>query len=154
MILYGDPTVNLEAATKEYVDNNYVNKAGDTMTGSLLFNNTTTDPTYIGCNNLANTKSINVVLGSLNNQISFARNDANQLPITMATSNGCLFRLGANDILRVGKDSGDIRVVASQPVILYGDPTANLEAATKQYVDNKRVCNNVGLITQLNSNTN
>ena len=68
------------------------------------------------------------------------------------TSNGCLFRLGANDILRVGKDSGDIRVVASQPVILYGDPTVNLEAATKQYVDIRRICNNVGLIPIINSN--
>ena len=46
-----------------------------------------------------------------------------------------------------------IRVVASQPVILYGDPTVNLEAATKQYVDVRRICNNVGLIPILNSNT-
>lgn len=44
LILKGDPSQNLEAATKQYVDNkviaatqgNYVAKAGDTMTGDLL----------------------------------------------------------------------------------------------------------------------
>ena len=85
-----DPTTTTGAATKQYVDNNFTLKGGDTMTGSLLFNNTTTDPTYIGCNNLANTKSINIALGSLNNQISFVRNDASQLPITIATTNGII----------------------------------------------------------------
>ena len=61
--------------------------------------------------------------------------------------------LGATDILRIGTNSGDLRVIASQPVILYGNPTANLEATPKQYVDSKKSCNNAGLIPQLTGNT-
>ena len=64
----------------------------------------------------------------------------------------CNFSLGVNDILRIGKDSTDLRIVASQPIILNADPTDNYGAATKRYVDNKRVCNNVGLIPILTSN--
>ena len=79
------PTNTADAATKGYVDNNYVAITGSTMTGSLLFNNTTTDPTYIGCNNLANTKTFSIPLGSLNNQIFYNRNDATPAPISFLT---------------------------------------------------------------------
>ena len=56
-------------------------RAGDTMTGSLLFSSPLDPSIYLGCTNLGNTKSLNVVLGSLNNQIEFVRNDANQSPL-------------------------------------------------------------------------
>ena len=91
-------------------------------------------------------------MGNVNNEINYIRNDANPQPIHFYSSNGVNFSLGITDILRIGKDSTDLRIVASQPIILNADPTDNFGAATKRYVDNKRVCNNVGLIPQLTSN--
>lgn len=70
LVLSGDPTLNLHAATKQYVDSEIaivsgstttigdkVDKAGDTMTGPLVIDNTTID--------IINSSSIQVVGGSI-----------------------------------------------------------------------------------------
>jgi hypothetical protein len=79
-------------------------------------------------------------MGSLSNQIIYSRNDVSLEPIIFSTRNGCLFGIGSTDMLRVGEDSADYRIVASQPVILYGNPACSLEATPKQYVDIRRIC--------------
>ena len=61
--------------------------------------------------------------------------------------------LDNDEILTIGTSSTDKRILLHQPIILWEDPIDNYEATTKQYVDNKRVCNNVGLIPQLTRNT-
>ncbi len=106
LLLASDPTVDLQAATKHYVDIGLatkVNKAGDTMTGALLLYG---EPTS---SNEATTK--NYVDTSVNNLKSYT--DA---------------QLATKLNLAVGTLTGNL--------VLASDPTTNLEAATKQYVDN------------------
>ena len=146
-----DPMLPNDAVTLGYLGTNYVNKVGDTMSGSLTINNPTGNSS-MGCLNLSNLNDFTFNLGDSNNEIFYHRNDSNPLPIYFTTSNGIIFSLGINDILRIGKDAGDLRIVALQPIILNADPTDNFGAATKRYVDNKRVCNNVGYIPILSSN--
>jgi hypothetical protein len=105
LTLSGDPTANLHAATKQYVDNQdatKVSKAGDTMTGLLTLSG---DPT---ANLHAATKqyvdsSASTVTTYVNTQVATKVSKAGD------TMTGFL--------------------------TLSGDPTANLHAATKQYVD-------------------
>lgn len=105
IVLSGDPTAALEAATKQYVDaadssiqtqvNNKVSKSGDSMTGLLTLS---ADPV--------------AALGAVTKQYVDA--------IQTALSNG-----------KVNK-SGDTMTGA---LVLSADPTLSLGAATKQYVD-------------------
>ena len=108
LTLHADPTANLQAATKQYVDNigaanallanSKVSKSGDIMTGYLTLN---ADPT---ANLQAATKQYVDNIGSSNTSL-------------------------AN--LKVSK-SGD---TMTGPLTLNADPISNLQAATKQYVD-------------------
>ena len=147
-----DPMLPNDAVTLGYLGSHYVNRAGDIMSGSLTIDNPTDLSTIWGCTNLGDTKYFTMTMGTADNEILYSNNIANPQPIHYLSSNGHNFALGSNDILRVGKDAADLRIVASQPVILNADPTDNFGAATKRYVDNKRVCNNVGLIPILTSN--
>ena len=69
VINLGAPSVATDAATKGYVDDNYVKKTGDVMTGSLTINNPTDTISVMGCTNLANTKIFTISMGDLNNEI-------------------------------------------------------------------------------------
>jgi hypothetical protein len=105
LALAADPTTNLEAATKQYVDNNdalKVNKAGDTLTGFLTLHS---DPT--------------AALHPATKQYADALN-------TSLTT-----YVDTQDATKVNK-AGDTMTGA---LVLSGDPVNNLEAATKQYVD-------------------
>ena len=106
LLLASDPTVDLQAATKHYVDSGLatkVNKAGDTMTGALLLYG---EPT-----NSSEATTKNYVDTNVNNLKSYT--DA-QLATKLNLAGGVL----------------------TGSLTLASDPTANLEAATKQYVDN------------------
>jgi hypothetical protein len=112
LVLSGNPTVALGAATKQYVDNSisgignaYVAIAGSTMTGSLILN---ADPT--------------VALGAATKQYV----DAVNTSLTTAL-NGKLSLTG-------GTMSGAINMGGTQ-INNLATPTASTDAATKGYID-------------------
>jgi hypothetical protein len=104
-ILSGDPTANLQAATKQYVDQKPSLTISDTAPvgprpGAIWFDSVASQ-TYLWYNDPNSSQWV-----PLNAPPIF-----DSLPMTGGTLRG--------------------------PLILYGDPTVALEAATKQYVDNK-----------------
>lgn len=141
LFVAADPTANLQVATKQYVDNNtltptasdtrYVNTTGDTMTGGL---------------------KIAVADGALGLLLSGATRGARFVASAAA------FTIEGVD--NTGVSSYQALMLSGSPLILSGsaveirqsttftagktltlaqDPTANLHAATKQYVDNNTI---------------
>lgn len=109
LVLSGDPTTALQAATKQYVDNSipdvtaFVEVAGDTMTGQLvLFGNPT------------------VALGAAPKQYVDSQASAAQAAAIASAA--------AESVSLTGD-------TMTGQLILFGDPTVALGAATKQYVD-------------------
>jgi fibronectin-binding autotransporter adhesin len=129
LTLSADPTANLQASTKRYVDNsiapvtanfaNYLPLTGGTLTGNITVNGNETiggtltlsaDPT---ANLQAATKRyVDSNINTVNLEF------ANYLLLTGGTLTGGL-------------------TISSGTLTLNTDPTANLQAATKQYVDAK-----------------
>ena len=105
LILSGAPTNNLEATTKQYVDNAdalKVNKAGDTLTGPLVLAGAPTADLEASTKKYvddSNTALSNTLTTQVNNKVSKA---------------------------------GD---TMTGPLTLSGAPSASMHAATKQYVD-------------------
>lgn len=164
LTLNANPTQNLHAATKQYVDNiggDFVQASGDQMTGDLLLGFTTPPTTtsavaraYVDNNfvrsdgsgsvqqlNIINSPAFNsnvVTLGFLNTQLGGfleASQNLSDVPNVVTAANNLQVLS-----LQGGTLTGDL--------ILNNDPTVNLEAATKQYVDNN-LSNGVGLIEML-----
>lgn len=131
LILNADPSTNLQAATKQYVDGMggaFLPLAGGTMTGDLILN---ADPTV---NFQAATKQYVDTAGG-----SF-------LPLAGGTMTGSLVlnadpttNLEAATKQYVDTAGGAFLPLAggtmTGSLILNADPITNLEAATKQYVD-------------------
>jgi len=131
--LAGDPTANLHAATKQYVDavtsassSTYVELAGDTMTGALILS---ANPTvalgavtkqYVDAEISTLKGAAPVGLDSFVELATSINNDTD-FNGTMTTALATKLRL-----------AGDTMTGA---LVLNADPTANLHAATKQYVD-------------------
>lgn len=131
LTLSADPTSGLHAATKQYVDTTdagKVAKAGDTMTGLLTLSGAPTTNLHAATKLYVDDKVAAVVnsspatLDTLNELAAALGNDAN-FATTVATNIGT----------KVSK-AGDTMTGA---LVLAADPTANLQAATKQYVDGK-----------------
>lgn len=88
----------------------FVKKTGDTMTGQLGFDEAASTPLRFGSK----------VTGNYN--------------LTMLASEGGMrWQFNSNPIIDFAKDE----VLAKKPLMLVADPTVDLEAATKQYVDGK-----------------
>ena len=107
LTLSADPSTGLQAATKQYTDNQdalKVSKAGDTMTGALVLSGAPTADLQAATKKYVDDK------------------DAAQATY-----------IDTQDALKVAK-AGDTMTGA---LILAGNPSANLEAAPKQYVDSK-----------------
>ncbi len=144
LILSGDPVLDLEAATKQYVDDliagvdggsvdlsGYVLKAGDTMTGLLTLSGApttglhATTKTYV---DTADALKLNLSGGTLTGTLTLAGDPTNALEAATKQYVDGLIPDVSGFVLRAGDTmTGDL--------ILAGDPTVALEAATKQYVD-------------------
>ena len=131
LVLPADPTANLQAATKQYVDTKapYVKLAGDTMTGDL--NISKTFPTL----------AINTTSGTAT--LTGKRNSNQRWSLYLgdnSTESGG--NTGSNFHLVCHNDSGGVltdalyAVRSTGLVQVSGDPTAALGIATKQYTDN------------------
>lgn len=116
--LHADPSLALEAATKQYVDNKdalKVSKAGDTLTGALVLH---ADP-------------VNDLEASTKQYVDTSVSTANS---TLTTAIGT----------KVSK-AGD---TMTGPLVLPADPTNALEATTKQYVDSASASTKLYIDTQ------
>jgi len=139
LTLSGNPTGNLHAATKQYVDSQdalNVSKAGDTMTGDLTLKG---DPTsalhaapkqYVDAtvNSHADdaTKHLTAAQNTFLDAVTVSSTEVNQLAgVTSAVQTQLDSKLPKSG----GTMTGDL--------VLNADPTANLQAATKNYVDTK-----------------
>jgi hypothetical protein len=119
LTLAQDPITALEAATKQYVDNTvdahsyskansdsrYVNVSGDTMTGALTLSGSPTNALHAATKQYVDSS----ISGATGSYYTAAQVDANFVHITGDTITGFL--------------------------TLHANPTNNLHAATKQYVD-------------------
>lgn len=170
LTLPGNPSNNLHAVHKSYVDLNFasvayvdgqtalkVSKGGDTMTGnlrlpggvfsapSLTFNSTTTG--FSG-----SSSSLSISTGG-NERIGISANDTqffNRIMATAGSQGAAAIHFGTSNTGLYG--GTDIRMTVGGtnkltlngttlttvvPIVLPADPANALEAATKQYVDNK-----------------
>jgi len=134
LTLSGDPTSNLHAATKAYVDNNSSSsldtEAVEDIVGAMVSNNTET--------------GLSATYDDINGKLNFNVNDPSITLTGDVTGSATMTNLGNVSIATtVGNDShthtsyvaksGDTMTGA---LTLSAEPTANLHAATKAYVDN------------------
>ena len=147
LTLSADPTALLHAATKQYVDtaktaaNTYtdtqtalkVSKAGDTMTGALTL---PADPT---ANLHAATKQY--VDTAKTTTISYVDTADTALQGQITTLNGTVTTLNADPVTKTYVNTQDALKVAKAGdtmtgyLTLHANPTNNMHAVTKQYVD-------------------
>jgi hypothetical protein len=131
LALAADPTTNLQAATKQYVDANkgldtptadarYVNLTGDTMTGALMVPDGTAATQALNTET-ADGRYVNVAGDTMTGQLN--------LPDATAPTNALNQRAGDARYVNVGGDT------MTGFLTLNADPTTPLEAVTKQYVD-------------------
>ena len=147
LLLNANPVAALGAATKQYVDtkateaNTYTNQAvapklnlsGGTLTGPLLLNANPTIDLGAATKGYVDS-SISSVEGNLAQNTTLVEgrvttlegkvNTLNLDPVTKAY-------VGAQDNLKLDKTGGSL----TGPLTLQANPTQNLHAATKQYVD-------------------
>lgn len=159
ILLPADPTNDLEAATKKYVDSKagggagaYLPLAGGTMTGGITLPITVQGLTFgtSTYNVFGGTGGIAMRYGN-SNIVTFTATQAafTQKITTPATGVGLEFGSGGGYFAKVGTGFGfyaggqqrftvnDILHTSLIPIKLPADPTDPLQAAPKQYVDNK-----------------
>jgi hypothetical protein len=159
--LHSDPTDNLHAATKQYVDsginivsNNlsnlassadstYVKKSGDTMTGNLNWG-----ITERGLNWAMNTDGASIIFyntgdGDTDSRLEFnTRDNNNEYFRWTHTPTGVAYECmrlmpnsNGNSVLTVNGKVNAAGGTMSDFLTLHSSPIQNLHAATKQYVD-------------------
>jgi len=134
-LVNADPTTNLGIATKQYVDSNissagtaFVELSGGTMTGALTLSGNPTTNNHAANKSYVDTAVANVVssapaaLDTLNELADALGNDAN-FSTTITASIGTKLSLSGGTL------TGDL--------VLANNPTANMQAATKSYVDSE-----------------
>ena len=125
MSVFRDPTTAMEVTTKQYVDANDAMDlplTGGTLSGGLSFGSATAGN--------ANDLSRHIALYGANFGFCITSSRINYI---VPATNFHAFRSGNAD--RVIITDGGITMSAGTAVILNADPTANLHAVTKQYVD-------------------
>ena len=145
--LHADPSGNLQAATKQYVDSAdalKLNKAGDTMTGALVLSGAPTAPdeasnkqyvdskvqTHAEDDSLHLTASQNTLLDSL----TVTATDINQLGGLSDTVENLL----ATKLDKAGGTlTGDLTLADGKTVFVNKSPVADTELVNKAYVDSK-----------------
>jgi len=145
LILSGDPLVDLQAATKQYVDNafdpaQFVDVAGDTMTGELVLFGNPTQALGAAPRQYVDQAEADAIASAT------ATAAAESVSLSGDTMTGPLVLSGAPTIgngaaTKDYVDTGDDARVAvagdtmTGQLVLFGDPTVALGAAPKQYVD-------------------
>jgi len=130
-----DPTANLGIATKQYVDSNisssgtaFLQLAGGSMTGALSLSGDPTDVTHAANKSYVDTKVSQIVSSAPSTldtlyELANALGDDPNFATTITNS------IGTKLALAGGTLTGDLT--------LANNPTANLHAATKSYVDSE-----------------
>ena len=155
-----DSTARTAAATAQTTADGKVSKAGDTMTGALVLpDGTTTNPaiaftssTNTGIRRSAGntlaittsgtdrvTVSTTAISGVLPIRLAAGSASAPSFAFTAETNTGIwqpgagelAFAIAGTEKLKIGATT----LTSAVPILLPGDPTNNLQAATKQYVD-------------------
>lgn len=141
LILSADPTNNLGAVTKQYVDNSAagltgakVNRSGDTMTGALALVGDPTNALDASTKQYVDTK-LSLAGGTLTGTLILSANPINPFDASPKQYVDQTSTTAANlaTSTKLSK-SGDTMTGA---LTLVGDPVGTLDAATKQYVDTK-----------------
>lgn len=137
LVLNSDPIANLQAATKQYVDNKdglKVSKTGDTMTGSLVLH---ADPTE--ALEAAPKQYVDATVSGHANDASLhlttAQNALLDAVTVTATEINELVGVTANVQTQLNSKLPKSGGTLTGDLILNSDPTTVLQAATKQYVD-------------------
>ena len=143
LTLSADPTAAMHAATKQYVDSkvtsgSFLPLAGGTMTGSIYLPTTVSSFSWgSGSYNIFGSPGGGVAIrNNATNLIIFTgANITCTVPmVTAGTGVGIQFGSGGATLSR---GSAATKIAANGAIELPADPTAALEAATKQYVDSK-----------------
>ena len=149
-----DPENSQDVATKHYVDNKFASKSGATMTGDLYFDGTLNRDVNLIANNIGDNRGFVVGIDRQFSYISFSK---------YANVNVCQIK---STTFQVFSNTGPILLAAnihginmykplslnSNTIINVKNPEHPQDVATKHYVDNRRCCNNVGLIPKLTAN--
>jgi hypothetical protein len=163
ILLPADPTQNLEAATKQYVDSKaggaFLPLAGGTMTGGITLPTTVQSLTWGAStyNIFGANGGVAVRYGNAN-IVNFTATGATftQKITTPGTGQGVEFGSGGGYLSKVGTGigaycGGQQRLLidatahtSSVPIVLPGDPTTALQAVPKQYVDARVVVTAAG----------
>jgi hypothetical protein len=109
LILNADPTINLQAATKEYVDNSisgapYVLKSGDTMTGNLIINadlsvGTTSNMAPLTIQGIGGTNYTNATTAYFGSVVTAGANNLYQIVIDKSGTQSFLMGINGNPAL-------------------------------------------------------
>ena len=166
--LPADPTVDMEAATKKYVDakvaagggaGSYLPLAGGTMTGGITLPTTVQSLTWgTSTYNIFGANGGVAIRYGTANIVNFTATSAGfiQKITTPGTGQGVEFGSGGGYLSKVGTGigaycGGQQRLLigaaehtSSVPIVLPAAPTAPLQAATKQYVDARVVVTAAG----------
>ena len=151
LTLHADPTAPLHAVTRQYVDaadtvintalttglNTKVNRAGDTLTGFLTLHAAPTQPLHAATRDYVDT-SISALNTSLTTITTDLQTQVTALQATVTTLNAdpvTRSYVDAQDNTKVNR-AGD---TLTGFLTLHANPTGNMHAATKQYVDNVAV---------------
>lgn len=147
----GEPTNSAHAATKNYVDTHaasgitqaaadtrYVNVTGDTLTGLLIGSGadfaarqtTTSDERGF---RIQTSAAAGIAALTHDRSTMKLRNTLVGSPLEISVSSSAKISLITNAVERMKVE--DAAVTSTVPVVLPANPTANLQAATKQYVD-------------------
>lgn len=147
LTLSGQPTENLHAATKSYVDNSSsarVSKAGDTMTGALTLSGAPVDNLHAATKEYVDTKIVDhannddLHLTAAQNlwidSISVTSDEVNRLSGVTSDVQG---QLDSKFDKTGGTITGDITLTAGKTVFVSKTPVADTELVNKAYVDAK-----------------
>ena len=121
-------------------DNNVVHKAGDTMTGSLLFNPPIGDSITLGCTSITTATTFELFLGKTTSNILCAYNVASDSQFDLKYNTDAFHIFIINGINRLIIGSGTTTSynslsMQSHKITDVTDPTSTQDAATKNYVD-------------------